>query len=124
MLNNNFDNIFEIKNLFPNEQVCIYHLERIRWNGTVISPFDIDSKVYKCKKNTYKCKNSGKYFNVKTGTLFDSSKIPLQKWFIAIWLVTYKKPSINSVDLAFEIDINQKSAWLMLKKVKECYNLD
>jgi transposase-like protein len=67
----------------------------MRWGGIVESPFDSESKVYKCSKNRYKCKNTGKYFNAKTGSMFENSKISLQKWFLAIWLLTSgKKESV------------------------------
>ncbi|MDY0780804.1 hypothetical protein [Tenacibaculum sp. IB213877] len=121
MFNSEFKNISEIKITFPNEQVCIYHLERIRWNKKVISPFDNSSKVYKCKANKYRCKNTGKYFNVRTGTMFDNTKTSLQKWFIAIWIVTSFKPNINSIELSKYLGISQKSAWFMLTRIKKCY---
>ena len=88
MINTNFNTILDLINTFPDEQSCIDHLEQLRWNGNIISPFDSNSKVYKCANNKYKCKETSKYFNVKTQTLFDNSKVKLQKWFLAIWLVT------------------------------------
>lgn len=103
---------------FDNEQKCIDHLEALRWNGTIISPFDPTSKVYFCSKNTYKCRNSAKYFNVKTGTLFHNTKIDLQKWFVAIWIVSSQNKKINSVALGHELGITQKSAWYMIKRIK------
>ncbi len=69
---------------FSDEQKCIDYLESVIWNGNPVSPFDPSSKVYKCKDNRYRCKNTGKYFNVKTGTIFEGTKIKLQYWFIAI----------------------------------------
>ena len=77
MINTNFQSIIELLKAFPDEQTCINHLEQLRWNGNVVSPFDATSQVYKCAGNKYKCKNTGKYFNVKTNTLFDNTKI---KW--------------------------------------------
>jgi hypothetical protein len=65
----------KISKAFPNEQACIDHLEALRWKGNVVSPFDSASTVYKCKGNKYRCKNTGKYFNVKTGTMFDNTKV-------------------------------------------------
>jgi len=44
----------------------------------VVSPFDAESRVYKCANNRYRCKNTGKYFNVKTATLFDNTKVEFQ----------------------------------------------
>jgi hypothetical protein len=62
-----FKSIFDLLKAFPDEQSCINHLEMLQWGGTPISPFDPISKVYKCAGNKYKCKNTGKYFNVRTG---------------------------------------------------------
>lgn len=81
-------------------------------------------KVYKCKNNRYRCANSGKYFNVKTGTLFDNTKIPLKKWFLAIWLITSHKKGISSVQLAKDIDVTQKTAWFMLQRIRKCFGIE
>lgn len=74
MINKEFNSIIELLEAFPNEQSCVNHLEQLRWEDNTISPFDEYSKVYKCKNNKYRCKNTGKYFNVKTNTLFDNTK--------------------------------------------------
>lgn len=104
---------------YSDEQKCIEFLEKAFWNGNPVSPFDATSKVYKCKNNRYKCKNTGKYFNVKTGTIFEDSKIPLSDWFIAIWLFTTHKGGISSCELAREIHVTQKTAWFVLHRIRE-----
>ncbi|MEX0291038.1 MAG: IS1595 family transposase [Flavobacteriaceae bacterium] len=124
MINKDFNSILELIQTFPDEQTCIGHLEQLRWNGNVVSPFDPTSKVYDCKGNKYKCKNSGKYFNVKTNTIFDNTKLPLQKWFLAIWLVTSHKKGISSIQLSKDIGITQKSAWFMLSRIRQCFGLN
>ena len=88
MINTQFKSLIDLVTAFPTEQSCIDYLEQLRWNGNVISPYDPTSVVYKCKNNKYRCKNTLKTFNVKTGTLFDNTKVKLIKWFMAIWLVT------------------------------------
>lgn len=124
MINKDFNSILDLIKTFPNEQTCINHLEELRWNGNVVSPFDATSKVYDCKGNKYKCKNTGKYFNVKTNTIFDNTKMPLQKWFLAIWLVTSHKKGISSLQLGRDLDITQKSAWFMLQRIRKCFGID
>ncbi|TDP04074.1 hypothetical protein [Flavobacterium sp. 245] len=124
MINEDFTSIFDLIKTFPNEQTCIEHLEILRWNGQVISPFDSNSKVYKCKNNKYRCKNSGKYFNVKTDTLFDNTKIELQKWFLAIWIITSRKEGISSLQLGRDLNITQKSAWFMIQRIRNCFRID
>ena len=123
MINKDFNSILEIIQTFPDEQSCVDHLEALRWNGNITSPFDSTSKVYNCKGNKYKCKNTGKYFNVKTNTIFDNTKMELQKWFIAIWLVTSHKKGISSLQLGRDLNITQKSAWFMLQRIRQCFGI-
>ena len=104
---------------FPDEESCIRYYEKERWGDKVVSPFDPTSKVYKCKNHRYKCKNTGKYFDVKTGTLFAGTKLPLRVWFYAIFLVETHKRGISSCQLARDLGITQKTAWYMLKKIRE-----
>ena len=117
-INKEFSTILELLEAFPDEQSCIDHLEVIRWDGNVVSPFQEDSKVYNCKGNRYKCKDTGKYFNVKTGTLFEDSKIPLRKWFIAIYLLCTHKKGLSSYQLAEDLGVTQKTAWFMSQRIR------
>lgn len=125
MFNGSIKSHFDLERAFPDEQSCIDHLEQIRWeDGAVVSPFDGASRVWKCKGNRYQCKNTGKYFNVKTATIFDNTKIELRKWFRAIWLATSFKKGISSYQLADEIGITQKSAWFMLQRIRNCFDIE
>jgi transposase-like protein len=124
MINKDFNSIIELLQSFPTEQTCIDHLEKLRWNGHVVSPFDVTSQVYVCKDNKYRCRKTGKYFNVRTGTLFDNTKVPLRKWFFAIWLVTSHKKGISSIQLSKDIDVTQKTAWFMLQRIRNCFGFD
>jgi transposase-like protein len=117
-----FKSIFDLLKAFPDEQSCINHLETLRWNGDVVSPFDESSKVYKCRGNKFRCKNSGKYFNVRTNTIFDNTKIPLQKWFLALYVFSSHKKGISSHQLGRDISVTQKSAWFMLHRLRYAFD--
>ncbi|MBS1771213.1 MAG: IS1595 family transposase [Bacteroidetes bacterium] len=123
-MNKDFKSVRELVKAFPSEQVCIEHLEQLRWGGNVVSPFDETSKVYKCAGNKYKCKNTGKYFNVRTATLFDNTKIELQTWFVAIYLLTGHKKGISSLQLAKDLNVTQKTAWFMAQRIRNCFGID
>ncbi|MDQ1095190.1 MULTISPECIES: IS1595 family transposase [Chryseobacterium] len=124
MFNTNIKSVFELTQIFATEQDCIDYLEIMKWSKVPISPFDATSKVYKCKNNQYRCKNTGKYFNVKTGTLFENSKISLRKWFMAIWLVTSHKKGISSIQLGKDIGVRQATAWFMLQRIRACFGIE
>ena len=124
MINTQFKSLIDLVTAFPTEQSCIDYLEQLRWNGNVITPYDPTSVVYKCKNNKYRCKNTLKTFNVKTGTLFDNTKVKLIKWFMAIWLVTSHKKGISSLQLAKDINVTQKTAWFMLQRIRQCFGIE
>lgn len=124
IINKEFKSIIDLLLYFSDDQKCIDYLENIRWGECIESPFDKSSVIYICKSNQYKCKNTGKYFNVKTGTMFEGTKLPLKKWMLAIWLITSHKGGITSVQLGKDIHVTQSTAWLMLHKIRNCFKFN
>lgn len=116
--------LYDIHKAFPTEESCIEFLENLWWPTGAKSPFASDAKVYKYKNGKYKCSKTKKYFNIRTGTLFDNTKIELRKWFMAQWLVTNHKKGISSIQLAKDIDVTQKTAWFMLQRIRACYGIE
>lgn len=119
-----FNSLSELINTFPDEKSCIDYLEWLVWGGKIVSPFDSTSEVYKCKNNQYKCKNTGKYFNAKNNTMFYRSSVPLQKWYIAIWIFMSHRKGLSSVQLSKDINVTQKTAWSMLQRIRECFGIE
>lgn len=126
MINNqtpkSFTNLITLSNNFTNEDVCRKYLEHIIWSGTPVCPHCGSEKVYTFKDGKrYKCANNECYklFNVKVGTFLENSKIPLCKWFHAIYIFTSHKKGISSHQLAKDIGITQKSAWFVLSRIRE-----
>ena len=113
-----FDDFSNFHKAFPTEKSCIRFLEKKRWPNGVVSPFDKNAKVYKRGDGMYRCGTTGKNFNVRVGTIFHGSKIPLYKWFFAIYLITSRKKGISAKQLTRDISVTEKSAWLMLHKIR------
>jgi transposase-like protein len=63
-------------------------------------------------------KHARRQFSVKVGTIFEDSPISLDKWFVAIWLISSAKNGISSYELHRAIGITQKSAWFVLHRVR------
>jgi len=116
-----FKSIVDLIKTFSSEQSCIEHLELYFWNNVPVSPFDKTSKVYKSTNNRYICKNTNKYFTVKTGTIFERTNMPLQKWFVALYLFSSHKKGISSHQLAKDLDIQQKSAYFVLQRLRYAF---
>ena len=121
---NSFKSIRELLKVFSTEKKCEKFLKEVRWGKEVVSPYDESSKVYKCSRDRYRCANTGKDFNVRTGTLFENTKIELRTWFLAIYIITSHKKGISSLQLSKDLDVTQKTAWFLLERIRKCFEVE
>lgn len=115
-----FRSFYELTEAFPDEDSCYSYLEHLRWPNGVVSIYDPTSKVYSLPNHWYMCSNTKRKFNVKHGTLFSHSRLPLRKWFIAIWSIIICKKGIASTQLSRTIGTTQKTAWFISQKIRNC----
>lgn len=114
------NNLMDVMAYFSDEQVCRNHMEQLRWKNGVACPFCGSVKVYRFKDGKYfKCADCRKKFTVTVGTVFENTKVPLSKWFVAIYLISSHKKGISSCQLARDISVKQQTAWFMLHRIRE-----
>lgn len=121
-----FKSILELINYFDTDTKCNEYLAFQRWGDNPICPHCNHNKLYelKGKNKRYKCASCRKQFSVRVGTIFEDSKIKLQKWFTAIWLLTSHKKGISSLQLHRDINVTQKTAWFMLQRIRYALSYD
>ena len=117
-------NLIEVMEHFPDQESCIDHLERIRWRGKPVCPHCGCIKVVRKKEDSvgrvgrFHCSACKASFKVTHGTVFHGTKIPLQKWFLAISLILNAKKGLSSYQLQRDLDLNQKTAWFILTRIR------
>jgi transposase-like protein len=116
--------LLKVMEQFPDQESCITHLEKIRWKGKPHCPH-CSSTTIKRRKETkigrigrWNCPDCHACFKVTCGTVFHGTKIALQKWFLAISLMAHAKKSLSSCQLARDLDLNQKTAWYMMARMR------
>jgi transposase-like protein len=115
----NITSLFDFFEVFPDEQTAIDHLRAIRWRDGAYCPYCNSKRVMHFHDNrTHKCHDCRQRFSIKVGTIFEDTKLPLRKWFAAIWLITSHKKGIASTALAKDLKITQKSAWFVLHRLR------
>jgi transposase-like protein len=121
-------NILKVVKNFKTENDAIQFFIKQRWDGKVECPFGTcssESKIYNLKSGKdFKCSCCGKIFSYKTRTIFEDTKIPMRKWFMAIYLIVNHKKGISSLQLGRDIDVTQKTAWFMLHRIRHILGLD
>ena len=106
---------------FPDDESCIEYFERVRWPVARTCPlcgaFDVARKAdgHLGRWNCHGCKSS---FNVLSGTVLRKTKIPLQKWFLAVVLLVNAKNSLSGVQLARDLDLNKGTARFLAKRIR------
>lgn len=102
---------------FSTETRCRDFLFRILYSDGIRCPKCGSIIVYKCGK-IYHCEECNHNFSVTVNTIFHSTKLPLRKWFAAIWLMINNRKGCNSCMLSRELHITQTTAWHILRKIR------
>jgi transposase-like protein len=113
---------FQLFQAFPDEEAARLYLESRLWPDGVRCPECKSGERITTRKRIgfYRCNACGNLdFTVRTGTIFERSKVPLHKWLYAMYLLVTARKGISSLQLAKEIGITQKSAWFVLHRLRE-----
>ena len=112
---------YEFLKRFNTEFKCLKFLEKNLWKNGIKCGYCNSKRVSKRNKKTgfFQCKDCRKKFNVRTGTIFHRSKLPLQKWLYAVYLTQTGGKGISSLELSKKLGITQKSAWFMWHRIRK-----
>ena len=115
-----FKSLFDLLKAIPDEQAAINYFTALRWRGGEFCPLCGSTRriFHFADKKSHKCGDCRRRFSIKVGTIFQDTKIPLQKWLMAVWLLTSHKKGIASTTLARDLDVTQKTAWFMLHRLR------
>ena len=115
-----FKNRLEFISYFKYEKVCIKYFEQIRFKDGEYCPHCGHGKInHFSNGKRYRCAKCKKDFTIKTKTIFGESKIPIQKWFIAIYSLTTNEKGISPIELAKYVGVTQKTAWFMGHRIRQ-----
>ncbi len=112
---------------------CRDFLEIMRWGDSPMCPKCGAEKPYRITRKArnknqvrklFKCRKCRRQFSVTVGTIFEDSKIPLPKWFAAIYLMCSSKKGISAHQLHRMLDITYRSAWFMCHRIRNAMQDD
>ncbi len=75
------------------------------------------------KPMPYWCSDCHRYFSVKTGTAMEHSRLPLKKWAWAFYLMASHPKGLSSRQMAKHLGVRQRTAWLLMHKVRTCWDM-
>jgi transposase-like protein len=117
---------FQFLKRFPNAEAARSYLEARRWPKGAICPACgcIERIQTRTALGYFRCLNCKTDFTVRTGTIFERSHVPLDKWLYAMYLMATARKGISSLQLSKELGVTQKTAWFMLQRLREACGND
>jgi len=110
---------------FHDKDLARKYLENLRWpDGPICPHCGGIEKIYtmkskKARAGLYKCGDCRQQFTVTVGSLFSDSKVPLNKWLMAVFLMCSSKKGISSHQLHRMLNVTYKTAWFMTHRIRE-----
>ncbi|HXU36868.1 MAG TPA: IS1595 family transposase [Blastocatellia bacterium] len=106
---------------FSNPENCLEYLVARRWpNGVICPTCGRDDVSFLEKQQKWQCKSAHtqRQFSAKVGTIFEDSPLGLDKWLMAVWMITACKNGVSSYEIHRAIGVTQKTAWFMLQRIR------
>ena len=110
----------EFMDLYGTEQQCEDALEKARWDDGFSCPKCSGSRhsfFYRDGHKMWQCSAHKHQVTLRTGTIFHGSKLPLRKWFLAMFLMTQSKTNISALSLKRYLGVSYPTAWLIKHKL-------
>ena len=117
-----FKSILQFQKHFDTDEKCRTYLELQRWGNTPCCPFCASINVTRLKVGKrFQCneKQCRTKFSVTVKTVFENTKIPLTKWFFAMYILSNHSKGISSLQLADWLDVTQATAWFLNHRIRE-----
>jgi hypothetical protein len=113
--------LIDFINRFPNEEKCKYYLAEIKWRDGFLCSKCSHNTFWKKKDDPFHrvCKSCRHIESVTSNTLFHKVKFDLRKAFFIIFEMSTTTKSCSALAMAKKYDINRKTAWLFMHKVRK-----
>lgn len=118
--------MFDLTNpIYSDANKAREHLEALHWPNGALCPHCGEAErvtrltAATARAGLHKCNACRKQFTVTVGTIFEDSKIPLNKWLLAFRLMAGSKKGISAHQLHRSLGITYKSAWFMAHRIRE-----
>jgi transposase-like protein len=118
--------LVELIGLFPDDAAARCWFESKIWPNGPFCPRCGSTNVQfptAHKSMTHRCRDCPKRgdFSLKTGTVMEGSKLPYQKWAIAMYLVMTGLKGVSSMKLHRDVKVTQKTAWHLAHRIRKAF---
>jgi transposase-like protein len=111
--------LLEMLQKFGTDEKCREILTKLRWPEGVTCPRCKERQVcYLEARRQFECSSCGYQFSVTTGTVFNDSHLPLEKWFAATYMLCEAKKGMSACQVQRTLGISYKTAWFLCHRIR------
>jgi transposase-like protein len=115
--------------MFHDEDKAREALEAVRWPDGAVCPHcgnsdperiaKVEGKKQSHRPGLYYCNECKGQFTVTVGTVFERSKVPLTKWWMAAHMMNAGKNGVSAHEIHRQLGVTYKTAWFMMHRLRE-----
>jgi transposase-like protein len=109
------------------EATAIAFLEKLRWEDSPSCAHCGSVAVYQIRTRDgatrekhfrWRCRDCGQMYSIRTGTVFEDSRVPLHKWVHAFWSIAASKKGKSALQLKRELQVTYKTALFIAHRIR------
>jgi len=112
--------------IFGNELLAVEFFEAQRWGNTPRCPHCDTKNVYKMEgrdgkrsaRFLWRCRACSVQYTVRTGTVYEDSRLPLRHWTYAFWRGCTSKKGVSALEISRQCQITYKSALFLMHRIR------
>src|SRR5713101_493107 len=109
----------ELIEKFGSEDQCHAFLEELRWPDGVECPRCQSKKISRiAKRRQFDCDGCRYQFSVRVGTVLQDSKLPLWRWFLAVYMMCESRKGVSANQLKRMLGVSYKTAWYLCHRIR------
>ena len=121
-------NLIDVNKEFATDSQCLAYLEQFRWPTGVRCTECGTARISRITRRTesknkrtklYQCLTCKAQFSATSGTLFNDSHLPLNKWFLAITLICNAKKGLSARQMQRDLDVTYRTAWYLCHRIRK-----
>ena len=113
---------YEFQKQFPDDEACLRRIMVERYGGTELECPKCSKygKFYRMtKERGYVCQHCGHHLHPTAGTFMHRTRLPLHKWFFAMFLFSTSKHGVAACELQRQLGVSYKTAWRMAHEIRK-----
>lgn len=108
---------------YGTEAACAQALKRARWPKGFVCPRCEGRRFSRCTsrhgERLWQCKSCRHQTSLISDTVFASTKLPLTRWFLALYLLTQSKTNMAALELMRHLGVCYRTAWRIKHKLMQ-----